>query len=190
MNKYGEIEIKYKYLIKKAIDILNNINDYEHNLSHTLDVVEYTKELIDNLKVNIDVDVCIISAYWHDVGRSKLDKGHEELSAEMLKQEMLDGNYDLELIDKCYQAIVNHKWNMIPKSNEGLVIKDADKLAFLGKRRWRECLKHNFRLDGIINLLPKLKNEILYFDESRKIYDRLIIELVNLLYEEVYCGDN
>lgn len=104
----------------------------------------------------------------------------------MLKEEMLNGNYDMELIDKCYKAIINHKWNMFPETNEGLVIKDADKLAFLGKRRWIECLNHNYKLDSIIELLPNLKEEILYFDESKKIYDRLIIELVILLYNNIY----
>ena len=187
---YTEIEDKYKDLINKAKEIMSDINDYEHNINHTLDVVEYTKELIDKLNIDIGVDICIISAYWHDVGRIKKDQGHEELSASMLKEEMLKYNYDNNLINDCYKAIINHKWNMQPETNEGLIIKDADKLAFLGKNRWMECLNHNYKLDSIIKLLPKLKNEILYFDESREIYDKLIIELVNILYEKVYYGDN
>ena len=36
-------------------------------------------------------------------------------------------------------AIENHKWDMIPKTNEGLVVKDADKLAWIGKGRWETC---------------------------------------------------
>lgn len=190
LDKYNEIEIKYKILINKAIDIVNDITDYEHNINHTLDVVDFTKELLDKLNIDVDKDVCIIAAYWHDTGRIKLDKGHEKLSADMLKDEMLKYDYDITFIDKCYKAIINHKWNMIPETNEGLVIKDADKLAFLGRRRWIECLKHNYRLDSIISLLSKLKDEILYFSESKKIYDRLIIELVNLLYNEVFNGNN
>lgn len=186
MNNYEVIEKKYKHLIDKAINILNNIKDYEHNLNHTLDVVEYTKELLDRLDLDIDREVCIISAYWHDTGRIKKDLGHELLSANMLKKEMLKYNYNSNLIDKCYQAIVNHKWNMSPETIEGLIIKDADKLAFLGKNRWCECLNHNYKLDSIINLLPRLRNEILYFEESRKIYDELIINLVKILYNNIY----
>lgn len=186
MNNYIEIENKYKDLINKAKELISNIKDYEHNINHTLDVVEYTKELIDKLNIDIDVDICIISAYWHDVGRIKKDQGHELISALMLKDEMLKGNYDLEFIDKCYNAIINHKWNMQPETNEGLIIKDADKLAFLGKKRWIECLNHNYELNSIIKLLPKLKNEILFFKESKEIYDRLIIELVEILYKKIY----
>lgn len=186
MDKYRKIEKKHYIIIDKAIQILNYISDYEHNIYHTLDVVEYTKELLDKTNIKVDIEVCIICAYWHDVGRIKSDINHEEISANMLKEEMIDNNYDLEFIDKCYQAIINHKWNMQPTTNEGLIIKDADKLAFLGKNRWKECLKYDYKLDEIIKLLPKLKNEILYFNESREIYDRLIIELVSILYKKIY----
>lgn len=184
MDNY--IENKYKDLINKAKDILSNIKDYEHNINHTLDVVEYTKELLNKIDIKINKEVCIIAAYWHDTGRIKLDKGHELLSANMLKEEMLKNNYNIELIDMCYNAIINHKWNMKPLTLEGLIIKDADKLAFLGKRRWIECLNQNYKLDDIIKLLPKLKKEILYYNESKELYDILIIELVNILYKKIY----
>lgn len=190
MNNYVEIENKYDKLISKAREIMSDIKDYEHNLNHALDVVEYTKELLNRLDLDIDHEVCIISAYWHDVGRIEKNEGHELLSASMLKEEMLKNNYDINLIDNCYKAIINHKWNMSPETVEGLIIRDADKLAFLGKNRWIECLNHNYKLDDIIKLLPKLKSEILYFQESKEIYDKLIIELINILYEKVYYGDN
>lgn len=186
MNNFNKIESRYEHLINKAKNILDGIDDYEHNLNHTLDVVNYTKELINILNIDVDIDVCIISAYWHDVGRIELDQGHEQLSALMLKEEMLKENYDMNLIDKCYKAIINHKWNMQPSIVEGLIIKDADKLAFLGINRWNECLNHHYKLDNIIKLLPQLKNEILYFEESKVLYDKLMIDLVNLLYNKIF----
>ena len=161
---------------------MQSIDDYEHNINHIKDVVYYTKILIERLNIEINVDVCIISAYWHDVGRIKQKDGHEKISAEMLKETMKQYNYDDSLIDKCYKAIENHKWNMAPETTEGLIIKDADKLAWIGKGRWESCVKNNQRLDAIVELLPNLRNDILYFDESRKIYDRDIIELIKLLY--------
>lgn len=71
---------------------------------------------------------------------------------------------------------------MHPKTNEGLLLKDADKLAWIGLGRWKDCLKNHQNLDSIINLLPNLRNEILYFEESKKIFDRDIIKLIYLLY--------
>ena len=137
-----------------------------------------------NLKVN--QEACIISAYWHDVGRTKVNSGHEKLSAEMLKETMEKFNYDKELIKTCYMAIENHKWNMKPKTNEGLIIKDADKLAWLGAGRWNSCLNNNQRLDELIELLPRLRNEFLYFEESKNIYDRDIIKLIKIFYDKYF----
>lgn len=57
------------------------------------------KVLLDNLKIDIDCDVCIISAYWHDVGRLFTGEGYEKLSAEMLRKEMTEKNYSKELIN-------------------------------------------------------------------------------------------
>ncbi len=75
---------------------------------------------------------------------------------------------------------------MYPKTKEGLLVKDADKLAWLGKGRWTSCIKNKQKLDSLVELLPKLRQEILYFDESRKIYDRDIANLVRLLYSEIF----
>ena len=178
------VEIKHNDIIDIAKKYMQGINDYEHNMNHVNDVVYYTKELIKNLDLDVDEEVCIISAYWHDVGRIKVNEGHEKESAQMLKETMEQYNYDSSLIDKCYKAIENHKWNMTPETTEGLILKDADKLAWIGKGRWESCINNNQELDSIIELLPKLRNEILYFDESRRIYDRDIIKLIKLLYNQ------
>lgn len=161
---------------------MKNITDYEHDISHMYDVVNYTKELLNSIELDVDKDVCVISAYWHDVGRIKINEGHEKLSAQMLKEEMINRGYDNKFISKCCLAIENHKWNMQPTTTEGLIVKDADKLAWIGIGRWNSCLKNGQHLNYIIKALPKLKNEILYFNESKNIYDRDMVKLVELLY--------
>lgn len=181
-----ETENRYKELIEASRNYMKSVEDYEHNMSHVNDVVAYTEELLSTVNIKVDKDVCIISAYWHDVGRTKLKIGHEKLSAEMLRNHMLKMNYNNEFIDSCYAAIENHKWNMTPKTNEGLILKDADKLAYLGQGRWESCIENNQKLDEIIGLLPKLRNEILYFEESRKIYDREIIKITKILYDKYF----
>lgn len=181
-NNYSEIENKYHELIQKAKEYMRKITDYEHDISHMYDVVNYTKELLNSIELDVDKDVCVISAYWHDVGRIKINEGHEKLSAQMLKEEMINRGYDNQFIGKCCLAIENHKWNMQPTTTEGLIVKDADKLAWIGIGRWNSCLKNGQHLDYIIKALPKLKNEILYFNESKNIYDRDIVKLVELLY--------
>lgn len=179
-----EIEKKHQKLIDIAVHYMDQIKDYEHDINHMNDVVSYTKELINCLNVDCNYDVLIISAYWHDVGRIECKENHERLSAEMLKHVMEENNYDHKMIEACYKAIEHHKWDMTPETTEGLIIKDADKLAWLGLGRWNSCLTHHQKLDDIIELLPRLKSEILYFNESKIIYDREIIKLINFLYEK------
>ena len=181
-----EIENKHKDIIDIAQKYMSSIIDNEHNINHMMDVVNYTKELLELISEDIDREVCIISAYWHDVGRIKLTNGHEKLSAEMLKNELERCGYDKSFINKCYKAIENHKLNMTPKTIEGLIVKDADKLAWLGIGRWTSCLNSGQNLDALIELLPKLKDNILYFNESKKIYDRDIVNLVSILYKKIY----
>ena len=177
-----DIELKYGKLINKAKEYMTSINDYEHDINHMYDDVKYTYDLLNMVKIEVNKEVCILSAYWHDVGRIKCQEGHEKLSAEMLKEELEKEGYDSDFIKSCYAAIENHKWNMTPKTNEGLLLRDADKLAWLGKGRWKSCLENRQDLDSIIGLLPKLKSDILYFDESKQIYDREIVNLTSFLY--------
>ena len=64
----------------------------------------------------------------------------------------------------------------------GLIIRDADKLDFVGVNRWKNCLDNNQSMEKIIELLPDLREKILYFEESRQIYDKEIIKLIDYLY--------
>ena len=37
-----------------------------------------------------------------------------------------------------------------------------------------------------MELLPKLKNEILHFECTKKMYDEEILKIMNLLYDKIY----
>lgn len=185
---FKDIEKRHNVLIDMAKSYMKLINDNEHNIGHMYDVLYYTKKIIKNLNYQIDIDVCIIGAYWHDVGRIKIQDGHEKMSSKMLVDAMKKNHYKEEFIKKCSDSIKFHKWNMTPKTIEGLIIKDADKLAWLGSRRWKMCIKNRQRLDELVELLPKLRNEILYFDYTKKLYDEEILKIFLLLYNEIYSN--
>ena len=186
-TNFEEIEIKHKKIIDIAKEYMATINDYEHNLEHALDVVCFCKELLTKIDTkDVDLDCILISCYWHDVGRTKCQEGHELISAQMLKQELINNGYDKSFADKCFECVETHNYSMIAKTIEGHILKDSDKLAFLGLGRWRECLDNNQNLDDIVALLPRLKNELLHFEESKEIYDRQILKIFNLLYKRIY----
>lgn len=186
---YDFIEEKHKKLIEIAEEYMTKIEDPEHNMDHIKDVLDYIKIIIGKLisnNENIDIDVCIIGAYWHDVGRIEKNEGHEELSSKILEHAMKELEYDNDFILKCSEAIKYHGFEMYPRTKEGLIIQDADKIAWFGKRRWTNCLSNKKRLDSIIEKIPKLRNEILHFECSRRIYDNEIVKILTMLYHEIY----
>lgn len=184
---FEEIEEKYNLLINIAKEEMLSIKDNEHDIHHMEDVVNFTKEILEKMKLqDVNREVCIIGAYWHDVGRTKLNDGHEKVSANMLKEQMEKMNYDEDFISKCIRVIEFHRWDMNPETIEGKIVKDADKLAWIGSGRWKACIKYKQRLDSIMDKLYMLRNEILYFDCSREIYDKQIIIILKILYENIY----
>lgn len=175
------MENNNKKLIKIAKKYYKKMKkNYDHNIHHIYDVLDNVNYLYDHMDLELDYDCLLISSYWHDVGRVKIGKGHEKLSADMLKEEMIKRNYDLEFIDKCYKAIENHGWKEEPLNDEGKIIKDADKLAYMGIGRWNECYAHNFISHGIIPRLKGLK-ENLHFEESKKLFDIRKEEFISFL---------
>lgn len=173
MDIYEEIYNKNKKLIDAAIEKTKLCeNDPLHFIGHTTDVVNYVKELLEEIPAN--KEICIIAAYWHDVGRSVKDIGHEEESGKMLKKEMEKLGYNNEMINACYLAVVNHKRSSNPETIEGKIVRDADKIAYIGKNRWERCIKENPEsLNEIIDIyLPILRNDLLRLECSKKLFDR------------------
>lgn len=173
MDVYEEIYNKNKRLIDVAIEKTKLCeNDPLHFIGHTIDVVNYVKELLEEITAN--KEICIIAAYWHDVGRSVKDIGHEEESGKILKEEMKRLGYNNEMINACYYAVVNHKRSSNPETIEGKIVRDADKIAYIGKNRWERCIKENPEsLKEIIDIyLPILRNDLLRLECSKKLFDR------------------
>ena len=52
----------------------------------------------------------------------------------MLKEEMTKLQYDNEIIEQCYLAIYKHSWYDMPETLEGIIVRDADKIDFIGMR--------------------------------------------------------
>lgn len=180
------IEEKHQKLLSKAIDIMKSISDKEHDIIHMNHVLMNTKEILTLIDVSVDSEVSIIAAYWHDVGRSITEFGHEKVSAQMLQEEMIRLGYEKDFIESCYQAVINHRWDMEPLTIEGKVLKDADKLDFLGIERYERCLINHQKLDAIMEVLPILRNKVLYFSCSRQLYDQKIVELLTYFYKKVF----
>lgn len=179
---------KNKVLIDKAIYIMEKVPDAMHSVSHMESVVKYTIEIL-KYEEKANKEVCIISAYWHDVGRSVQNKDHAIISADMLKEEMQKQQYDNDMIESCYQAIYKHSWYDIPDTLEGIIVRDADKIDFIGIGRWKQCINANHRCESILELLPTLRSNLLQLDCSRKIYDEEVAKLIGYLHDLVFSAN-
>lgn len=185
MDEIDLIVEKNKKLIDKAISIMKEVKDPKHSISHIESVVKYTREILQ-YEEKANKEVCIISSYWHDVGRSIQQKGHALISADMLKEEMEKMNYDKEIINQCYLAIYRHSWYDTPETLEGLIVRDADKIDFIGIGRWKQCIEEKTELKDVCKLLPNLRNELLSLDCSRKIYDKEVVKLIEYLHNVIF----
>ena len=188
-NQYIEIERKHEKLINIAIEKMKLSQDPKHNLVHVLDVVEYSKEILET-EHEANKEVCMIAAYWHDIGRIQQNKGHELISANELKIEMEKQNYDEDFIEACYKAIYKHSWKEGPETIEGIVVRDADKIDFVGINRWKECIKNDCKFEKILELLPTLRKDILKLEVSKEIFDREIGKLVAFLHNQTFNNKN
>lgn len=183
-----EVEENNKELIKIAVDYMKSIDDAEHDYNHTKDVVNNTARILDALNVTEYkiVETCIISAYWHDVGRIKGADDPELRSAEMLIKAADKLGYCYLFRDICYQAIKTHKYNMAANTYVGQILKDADKLAFISPGRWSKCLANKKELTSIMNLLPTLRNDLLELEVTKPLYDEDLVNLVKVLNDYIY----
>lgn len=114
------------------------------------------------------------------------EKGHALVSADLLKEEMIKLDYNEEIIEKCYKAIYKHSWKAEPETIEGIIIRDADKIDFVGINRWKQAIDSNCKFGKVLQLLPTLRGDLLKLDISKKIFDREIANLVVFMHNKIF----
>jgi putative nucleotidyltransferase with HDIG domain len=166
---------EFKEAVQEAKRLNSQIDDSAHNFDHTESVVGLALKITEEYP-EVDSDLIQVAGWWHDVGRLYDNENHERVSAEMARDYLKEMKAEEEICEKVYSAIVFHKWSMSPETIEGEIIRDADKLDFISIKRWAFCLEDNNMkvLNDICVRLPKLRDELLHLDVSRKIYDEKI----------------
>jgi HD superfamily phosphodiesterase len=156
----------------------SQVSDPAHSDRHMKNVLrnamEIEKEIAQaNPNLNASAPIAETAAIWHDIGRLEDPKEHESLSALMAHNEALRMGFSLETATRMFNAIVHHKWSDQPKTLEGHIVRDADKLDFLDSERWRKRIEGKkydelrYVTDILLNLRDNLKLEA-----SRKIFDK------------------
>jgi HD superfamily phosphodiesterase len=106
-----------------------------HNLKHTQNVVDRTKEIAGHYHVNEkEMLILYTTAWFHDTGYLFTDpEKHEAMSVEVMKKFMLDHTNDTELLNEIEQCIMATKSPRDPKNLLQQIICDADKYILFKK---------------------------------------------------------
>jgi|GEM_PF-3882858 len=150
--------------------------DPAHSNRHMQNVLQNAMEITEEMEKdnpNLNAAVAETAAIWHDVGRAEDPKEHESLGALLAHNEALRMGFSLETATKMFNAIVHHKWSDEPKTLEGHIVRDADKLDFLDGERWRKRVegKKYDELKYVTGILLNLRDR-LKLEASKKIFDK------------------
>ncbi len=123
-NIYKKIE----HYITGLFETLEDKSLVFHNLKHTQNVVDRTKEIAGHYHVNEKEMLVLYAAAWfHDTGYLYTEASkHEEMSVEVMKKFMTDHTNDADLIREIEQCIMATKSPRNPTNLLQQIICDAD----------------------------------------------------------------
>lgn len=169
---------KKQKAIRKAQSYSNKLRGSSHDQRHIESMLAFAEEIAKNMP-EVDFDILEIACRWHDVGRVYTDRGHEKKSAEMAFRELKEMGFSQEFAQKVYHAIISHSVNLVPSTMEGRILKDADKLDYLPAWRWRVMIKNKEEknMEAMMRDIVEMRDQQLYFHESKIIFDKLYKDL-------------
>lgn len=107
-----------------------------HDLTHTKETAETALEIATNLALSPEeIEMLMISAWFHDVGMIYQYNLHEEKSAEVCQEFLIAQNYPNEKIKKVISMILSTSIPQKPNNLLEEIICDAD-LSYLGKKEF------------------------------------------------------
>jgi predicted metal-dependent HD superfamily phosphohydrolase len=136
-----------------------------HNLKHTQNVVERTKEVAGHYHVTEKEMLILYTAAWfHDTGYLFTEPAkHEEMGVDVMKKFMADHTNDTELINEIEQCIMATKSPRNPANLLQQIICDADTYN-LGTKEFKDTNKRVFKelklKNGDADKLEFVKNTI------------------------------
>jgi predicted metal-dependent HD superfamily phosphohydrolase len=139
-----------------------------HNLVHIEQVVDYVNEIAPREGLSDeDHEVCVLAAWFHDIGIADNFLKHELLSSEHAEAFLRDHHYPESRIAKVKSAIMATKISNTPKGKLDFVLRDADSLHlgkldfFVRMMALREEMR--LRLAAEVSEQDILKESILFY---------------------------
>jgi HD superfamily phosphodiesterase len=179
--------MRYAESINDAVALLETIDTPSYNVLHAKGVVDLALNIASFYET--DRELLEVACWWHDTGRVEGIKNHELLSASLAYENLALHGHPRKDCKFVYDAIRFHRVNHSPKTFEGKILRDADKLDMISVDRWKQCIE--FKDQGIIadltdrkrfiRLIPKLRTKILYLDHSKEMFDHMLSEFLDFM---------
>ncbi len=99
--------VEQKLIEGNGIKSTRPYQTFRNRFEHTKRVYGWAKRIIDDLP-NVNHEVLLTSAIFHDVGYSCGKDNHAEESAKIFLEYALDQGFDQEFINQVYYCILNH----------------------------------------------------------------------------------
>ena len=162
--------MKIEVVKEIALSIMGD--DPAHGWPHVLRVLELSKRIVKEERLNVEEKALIIAIYLHDVGRFIGGEGHHAIKSANFSERLLKAlGFKKEFIDKVKEIIVSHSYTLALKASslEAKVLSDADKLDALGAIGIARAIHHGCRSGRS-------------FDESIKHMEDKLLKLPDLMY--------
>ncbi len=122
--------------IYKAFSEKSPAGNIYHDIVHTKEVVNEVEKIGREIGISdLDLEVLIIAAYFHDLGYIDQSENHEEIGANYAKNFLSKSDYPKDRLDKVINCILATKIDYQPKNLIEEIIKDSD-LHHLGTEKY------------------------------------------------------
>lgn len=160
----SEILVKVEEYVSNLFNEKSPAGNVYHNLAHTKSVVKTAKLINEAEKItDIEKEIVLISAWFHDVGYTETCDGHEEISTKHAIELLKEENYPSENINKITQCIKATKIPHEPNNILDKILCDAD-IHHLGKKKFFE--KSNLLRLEIENRVNKKLNDLEWINKN------------------------
>ncbi len=150
-----------------------------HNYRHTAEVAHNANFLAKKSNLtDVEREMVVIAAYFHDVGNIEITIGHEKLSCTIAREFLQKQNFPEEKIKIVENTILSTEMGREPTNLLEEILNDAD-LSHLGmttflernrllREEWETFLDMTFTDDEWIKLNVKFLNEHHFYTEAAK----------------------
>ena len=179
------MDSKTKKIISEAkLFLKKNSRDFAHDLVHHKYVSRLAKRIYKKEALKINYNALLISSWWHDVciGKPKSPSIlNVKENVSYLGKRMKELNFDQKMIHIVNDSVLNHEFGSHPKTTEGKILQDADKLEAFNPKRVQRCstaVKKGKMSRGLLKnyvqtskLWSKKARDLFHFEYSKNIFD-------------------